>query len=133
MKLSINIILLTFFIVEIIISCSKSDFEKNAIIKFPHKEYDFKQLEIGQKAEYDFEFSNPGKTPLVIQNVKTSCGCTVPEWTKEPVKPDKKGKISIKYDTFNPGTFSKSITVYYNGKDSPAHLKIRGTVKLPNE
>ena len=115
-----------------ILSCSEPVIQNNATIAFTQTEYDFGTLEIKQPAVYNFEFSNPGKTPLVIQNVETSCGCTVPEWTKEPVKPGKTGTITIKYDAEYPGVFSKSITVYYNGKNSPMHLKIKGSVNSPN-
>ncbi len=121
-----------FIILFFFFSCSNTVFNDNASISFNNMEHDFGTLEQKQKAEYAFEFSNPGKTPLVIQNVETSCGCTVPDWTKEPVKPGEKGKITIKYDTEYPGVFSKSITVYYNGKNSPMHLKIKGSVNFPN-
>jgi hypothetical protein len=109
-------------------ACTPTPVQKNASIAFAHTEHNFGTLQQKQKAGYDFVFTNTGKEPLIIQNVETSCGCTVPEWTKQPVKPGEKGKIRIKYDTSYPGTFSKSITVYYNGKNSPAHLKIRGNV-----
>ena len=116
-----------------IFSCSEPVIQNNATIAFTQTEHDFGTLEIKQPAVYNFEFSNTGKTPLVIQNVETSCGCTVPEWTKEPVKPGKTGTITIKYDAEYPGMFSKSITVYYNGKDSPVKLKIKGLVEATNE
>ena len=116
----------------LILSCSEPVIQNNATLAFTQTEHDFGTLEIKQPAIYDFEFSNTGKTPLVIQNVETSCGCTVPEWTKEPVKPGKTGTITIKYDAEYPGVFSKSITVYYNGKNSPMHLKIKGSVNSPN-
>ena len=113
-------------------SCSNSTVTtNNASISFVQTEYDFGKIQLNQKAEYVFKFINSGKEPLIIQNVVTTCGCTVPEWTKQPIKPGGKGKISIKYNTSRPGAFSKTITVYYNGKNSPVHLKITGNVAYP--
>jgi len=60
-----------------------------------------------------FEFTNAGTSPLIIQRVSASCGCTTPSYTREPVLPGKKGTISVKYSTVRrPGTFNKTITVY---------------------
>ncbi len=119
------------FIVLIISSCSESTFQNNATISFILKEYDFGTIKFNQKAEYNFIFTNSGKEPLIIQNVETSCGCTVPEWTKEFVKHGEKGKITIKYDTSRPGKFFKYIKVFFNGKDSPIELTIKGNVEFP--
>lgn len=76
-----------------------------------------------------FEFTNTGKQPLVLANVIASCGCTVPEWSKEPVKPGEKGEISVKYNTAIAGTFQKTIRVFSNAKTSPVFLVIKGEVK----
>ncbi|OJV83097.1 MAG: hypothetical protein BGO34_22540, partial [Bacteroidia bacterium 44-10] len=60
-----------------------------------------------------FEFTNNGKSPLIIQRVSASCGCTTPSYTKEPILPGKKGTISATYSTVRrPGTFNKTIRVY---------------------
>ena len=77
-----------------------------------------------------FEFTNTGKTPLIIQRVSASCGCTTPSYTREPVLPGKKGTISAKYSTVRrPGTFNKTITVYTNVPDTVYVLNIKGNVK----
>ena len=112
-------------------SCSQPVTQNDATIAFAQNEHDFGTLRQNQKAVYAFAFSNPGSSPIIIHNVETSCGCTVPDWPKEPIKPGKKGKILIKYDTSHPWAFSKSITVYYNGKNSPVRLKIKGEVGYP--
>ena len=65
---------------------------------------------------------------LIITNVKSSCGCTVPSYPKEPVKKSKKEKIHVKYDTKRIGNFNKTITVYSNAKNSPVKLHIKGEV-----
>ena len=75
-----------------------------------------------------FAFSNPGTSPLVIEQVETSCGCTVPEWPQKPILPGKHGEIKVRYDTSQPSMFSKTIIVYFNGKNSPAKLTINGSV-----
>ncbi len=76
-----------------------------------------------------FEFTNTGKTPLIIQRVSASCGCTTPSYTREPVLPGKKGTISAKYSTVRrPGTFNKTITVYTNVPDTVYVLTIKGNV-----
>lgn len=76
-----------------------------------------------------FEFTNTGKSPLIIQRVSASCGCTTPSYTREPVLPGKKGTISAKYSTVGrPGTFNKTITVYTNVPDTVYVLTIKGTV-----
>jgi len=76
-----------------------------------------------------FEFTNTGKSPLIIQRVSASCGCTTPGYTREPVLPGKKGSISVKYSTVRrPGTFNKTITVYTNVPDTVYVLTIKGNV-----
>lgn len=77
---------------------------------------------------YDFVFTNVGKAPLIIHQASASCGCTVPEYTLEPIMPGSKGKISVTYNGKgkHPGVFLKSITIHNNGKQSPVLLYIEG-------
>lgn len=76
-----------------------------------------------------FEFTNTGKSPVIIKRVSASCGCTTPSYTREPVLPGKKGVISAKYSTVaRPGTFNKTITVYTNVPDTVYVLTIKGNV-----
>ena len=114
-------------------ACSATVSHHDANIHFNQNEYDFGSLQYKKEAEHSFRFINPGETPLVIYDVKTSCGCTVPEWTKQPIKPGKTGEIKIKYDAAFPGVFHKEISVYYNGQDSPVKLSIRGKVQYPDD
>lgn len=82
---------------------------------------------------YDFIFTNTGKQPLVIQNVVASCGCTTPEWSKQPIAPGGKGKVTAIYDPKDrPGPIDKSLTVYTNTKPEVTVLKLSGEV-LPRE
>ena len=77
---------------------------------------------------YDFVFKNVGKAPLIIHSASASCGCTVPEYTLEPIMPGCHGKISITYNGKGrkPGVFRKSITIHNNGKQTPVRLYIEG-------
>ena len=77
----------------------------------------------------EFEFTNTGKSPVVIQRVIASCGCTTPSYTREPVLPGKSGEIKVAYSTsFRPGTFQKNIRIYTNVPDTVYTLTIRGNV-----
>lgn len=119
--------------VSLLAACTPTTNRNDAVIKFNQSEYDFGTLAFNAKAETAFGFSNPGKSPLIITNVETSCGCTVPDWPKEPVKAGKAEKIKIKYDTSHPGHFSKTITVFFNGPESPQILVIKGDVEYPDD
>ena len=77
-----------------------------------------------------FEFTNTGNAPLILTNVQSSCGCTVPEWPKTAIDPGKSDKIIVKYN-MNPGPISKTITVESNAVNKPngvVPLRIKGTV-----
>jgi hypothetical protein len=77
-----------------------------------------------------FQFKNTGDAPLVITNVQSTCGCTVPSYPKEPILPGKSGKIDVKYN-MNPGAIRKTITVESNAvnyEDGKVPLKIKGEV-----
>ncbi|MCF8295504.1 MAG: DUF1573 domain-containing protein [Bacteroidales bacterium] len=102
-----------------------------AEITFETTVHDFGKLTFGGDGTYEFKFKNTGKEPLVINNVKTSCGCTVPVWPKEPINKRKSGTILVKYDTKRQGNFSKTITVYSNGSIQPITLTIKGEVQQP--
>ena len=113
---------------------SKTTTVKNdAVISFAETQHDFGTIVANKPVDYRFEFSNPGKTPLIINDVVTSCGCTAADWTKTVVMPGGKGFISVRFDAVAFGLFNKSITVNFNGIDSPAHLSIKGSVKSEDE
>jgi len=114
-------------------ACSPNITRDDASIGFSNENYDFGIIQYKKEAAYSFEFTNLGKTMLIINDVKTSCGCTVPEWPKSPIHPGEKGKIKIKYDAAFPGVFHKTMEVFYNGADSPHSLEIKGEVKYPKD
>ncbi|MFN8238038.1 MAG: DUF1573 domain-containing protein [Chitinophagales bacterium] len=102
------LILMSFFLLATI---TKADPPVSSKIKFSEKEYDFGTLPQGKPVAHEFEFTNTGTEPVVLENVKASCGCTTPTWTKEPVMPGKKGTIKAQYNMAREGSFRKSITV----------------------
>ncbi len=76
-----------------------------------------------------FKFTNKGDVPLVLTNVRASCGCTTPKWTREPVAPNSTGEIQVTYNPQNrPGSFNKSVTVSSNAETATVILQIKGTV-----
>ncbi|MEG2791457.1 MAG: DUF1573 domain-containing protein [Odoribacter sp.] len=102
-----------------------------AIIDFNGRAHDFGNIkEVNGAVAYNFEFVNTGNAPILVKNVESSCGCTSPEWTKQPVLPGKKGFIKTTFDPKDrPGYFDKTITVYSNARPSVVELKIKGTVE----
>ena len=100
-----------------------------SIIEFQKETHDFGTLEEGVTATYDFVFKNRGKSPLVLQSVEPSCGCTTPAYTKEPILPGKVGKITVSYNSQGrPNAFHKSITVRTNSDEPVKVLYIKGFV-----
>ncbi|WP_203257800.1 DUF1573 domain-containing protein [Hyunsoonleella ulvae] len=102
--------------------------EKVAIINFETEVVDYGTIIQGSDGTKVFTFTNTGKAPLVISEVKTSCGCTVPSYSKAAILPGKQGELEIKYDTKRLGSFTKTITVISNAKVIKKTLKIKGTV-----
>jgi hypothetical protein len=103
-------------------------------LKMSEKEHDFGTFkEEAGKQKYDFIVSNTGTNPLVIQNIVASCGCTQPEWTRQPIPAGGTGKITAIYDPRNlPGKFSKTLSVYTNTNPQVSVLVIKGEV-IPRE
>lgn len=101
---------------------------KRAHMAFEEVEYDFGQLEYNAPAIHKFQFKNTGKEVLVVTKVKSTCGCTTPSYTSEPVKKNKIGIVEVKYNSRIVGKFSKSVTVTSNADNSPIVLRIKGEV-----
>lgn len=90
--------------------------------------HDFGTIPEGPAAEVVFTFTNTGKEPINLTNVKASCGCTTPSWSKDPVLPGKQGSIKASYATdHRPGGFTKSITVMSDAGTKV--LTIKGNVE----
>ncbi|MDA3865307.1 MAG: DUF1573 domain-containing protein [Salinivirgaceae bacterium] len=100
-------------------------------ISFDEVVHDYGQLlETDGISKYNFEFTNTGSTPLIINRVNPSCGCTSSNYTKKPIQPGEKGFVSAEYNPTNrPGPFNKTIRVYSNCTDNPTIvLRIKGDV-----
>lgn len=121
---------LSFILLFAIITSGVAFSQSKPKMEFKNTEHNFGTIkeEIGAVTT-QFEFTNTGETPLIIQRVTTSCGCTTPSYTREPVLPGKRGVVSAKYSTLaRPGNFTKTITVYTNVPDTTYVLTIKGTV-----
>ena len=106
--------------------------QKEAEIKFEKTTHDFGTFsEKSPVVTCTFTFSNVGEKPLVINQAMASCGCTVPEYTKTPVKPGETGEIKVTYNGTGkyPGHFKKSITVITNGVTEKTRLYIEGNME----
>ncbi|MGQ8335948.1 DUF1573 domain-containing protein [Sunxiuqinia sp. A32] len=101
-----------------------------AKIDFEKLDHDFGTFEEDKGLQsYNFNFVNSGSTPLILNNVQASCGCTTPEWTRKPIAPGEKGFIKVSYNPRNrPGAFNKTITVTSNAENQRVILRIKGTV-----
>jgi hypothetical protein len=101
-------------------------------LQFDKTTYDFGEIAQGVPQTCSFEVTNTGTEPILIQNVRPSCGCTEPDWTKQPLEPGKKGYIRATYNAVSAGPFSKTLTVTYSGATKPVTLHLKGTVKAAN-
>ncbi len=102
------------------------------ILKLKETEHDFSKIPQGKPVYYTFEVINTGKTPLKLDNVTATCGCTTPEWSQEPIAPGATAKIKVGYNAAAEGPFEKFITVIYNTNQSK-QIKIKGQVwKAPD-
>ena len=106
--------------------------KKVAIINFETEVIDYGTIAQNSDGMRLFTFTNTGDAPLIISKVKTSCGCTVPSYSKEAILPGSEGQLEIKYDTKKLGSFSKTITVTSNAKQGQKILKIKGNIVAKN-
>jgi hypothetical protein len=103
------------------------------VMTFAETEHDFGDIKSGSVVKHTFEFTNTGKTPLLIENAQASCGCTTPNWTKEPVKPGEKGTIDVEFDSKGKsGIQNKQVSVRANTSPSITQISIKTNI-LPDE
>ena len=96
-------------------------------LRFKEASFNFGQIQQNRPVTHNFEVTNNGKESIKIENVQASCGCTTPEWTKEPIAPGASAFIKVGYNAAAEGSFTKTISVQYNTNQS-ATLTISGTV-----
>lgn len=89
--------------------------------------HDFGEIHHGEVVSHSFTFKNTSGEPMKIDNVRTSCGCTTPDWANTPIPPDSLGQIIIEYDGRDKGYFQKSIKVYFSIQRRAEWLYIEGT------
>jgi hypothetical protein len=98
------------------------------VIEFNKLIHDYGDIEQNADGSCEFEFTNKGKEPLILSNVRSSCGCTVPVWPRQPILPGQSDVIKVKYNTKRLGLINKSVQVYSNATEKTVVLKIKGKV-----
>lgn len=123
MKKAILFILLIF--APLVLSAQAS----GPMISFEMDTIDYGEVAKGSEGMRTFVFENTGDAPLMIEGVRSSCGCTIPKKPEKPIAPGEKGEITVRYDTNRIGVFRKTITVNTNvASASIIALKIKGNV-----
>jgi hypothetical protein len=99
-------------------------------LEFSESLYDFGKIDEGQKVNHIFKFKNTGENPLVLQDARASCGCTVPEYTKDTIAPGASGEIKVIFDSSGKnGKIDKTVTVTANTEPATTDIKITGFVQ----
>ena len=92
------------------------------------KVYDFGEIEKSVPVTATFEFENTRKTPVIVTAAKASCGCTVADYTREPIPVGESGSVTATYNAAKAGAFNKTVTLTISGSDEPIVLTLRGNV-----
>ena len=124
-----KIFLLAFAFMALTVAAQTQQADTTA--RFTTTVHDFGDIAQGVPQTHTFIVKNTGTEPLIIQNVKASCGCTAPGWTKEPIAPGATGEVKATYNAASVGSFSKTLTVTTNGAPANVTLYIRGKVLTP--
>ena len=109
-------------------------------ITFENTLHEYGDIYVGSDGSFAFEFVNTGNEPLILSKPRSSCGCTVPSWPKEPILPGESNEIKVTYNTRKAGAFNKTVTIYSNATNKKTIvLRIKGKVmaqpaeKLPEK
>ena len=102
---------------------------KKAVISFEETEHDFGKIPQGQSVEKLFKFKNTGDAPLVITNARSSCGCTVPEWPREPIAPGDSGELLVKFNGSGKNQVTKIVTITANTAKGTENIRIKAFVE----
>lgn len=129
------------FLTFILFYCSMTSFAQEddqsdsldyAQITFEKTDFDFRDMKQGEQAVHVFQFKNVGNSPLILSNVLSTCGCTVPEWPRAPVYPDSLGQIKVVFDSRSRiGRQNKVITIRSNSRGGDFRLRISAMVLPP--
>jgi len=129
-------LLIATLVFSVVVVMAQTEKKKNGPeITFKTTTHDYGDIYIGSDGTYNFKFTNTGNEPLILSKPRSSCGCTVPKWPKEPILPGETNEIKVTYNTNKSGSFNKSVTIYSNAKNKAAIvLRIKGKVsKAPAE
>ena len=131
MKKVLSLLIVTAFVFSAF--AQDANVEKNKKVKEPEITFetlvhDYGNIMQGDNGTCEFVFKNTGKADLLLTNCRSSCGCTVPEWPKDPIAPGKKASIKVKYNAQRIGAINKSITVESNAVNNRVVLNIKGNV-----
>lgn len=112
---------------------SMGNIDPNApVLVIDKKEFDFGTIKQGETTTYILKFKNTGKSPLIITDIIKGCGCTTPEWPKEPIAPGKGGEIKISFNsTGKMGMQNKPVTIKSNNKEGDVVFTLKGNVEAP--
>lgn len=102
--------------------------DKHPVLSFEESEFDFGTIDQGTNVEHVFKFTNTGEAPLVIVNAKSSCGCTVPSYPKEPIAPGDSGEMLVKFNGSGKNQVSKTVTITANTVAGKETIKIKAFV-----
>lgn len=101
-----------------------------AVLEVAEDAYDFGMVKEGEKVTHEFNFTNTGNSPLIISNVQASCGCTTPEYSKNPIAPGEQGLVKVVFNSAGQvGKQHKMITVTSNAASKHTQLHLRGEVE----
>ncbi|CAM1333355.1 DUF1573 domain-containing protein [Tenacibaculum aestuariivivum] len=96
--------------------------------KFETETIDYGKIAVASEGKRTFEFTNIGNEPIIIEDIISACGCTVPKKPEAPIMPGETGKIDVSYDTKRIGGFSKTLTIVSNAKNKRKRVKIKGFI-----
>lgn len=121
---------MAFSVLSLMISCKK-EVVKNSEMTFTETEYKFGLIKKDSKVEHVFKFKNTGNSDLIISNAKGSCGCTIPEYPKKPIKPGATGEIKVSFNSEGKiGQQRKSITIFSNTPKGTEKIYIRAIIEM---
>ena len=104
--------------------------EQKSLVEWAEgREHDFGDMRQNAPQTYVFRFKNLGEVPILLETVRTSCGCTAARWTETAIAAGQTGEVSIEYDAYQTGDFNKKIRVFFDRQRKPEVLRIRGNVR----
>ena len=121
-------LIILFSVVFLFASVAAFKVEEKAEFKFEKETHDFGKIPQGKPVSVEFKFTNTGNEPLIITNIESVCGCTVPKYTNTPILKGQTGTITVTYNAATPAPFSKGLTIRSNAKTPIKVIYIKGEV-----